>query len=367
MIRLTTTSDVKELTSKIQNYVKNDTALISVGEHSDIDINDLIKSLNSANINFIGGIFPMVICSNNVKNKGVIVHKLHNVCKTYTIKNISKKDFFIPKFIFKDNSSYSIITYVDGLTSNISNFLSKLYEVYGMKTNYFGGGAGSLSLQQKPCIFSNEGFFEDAAVVCIMEMKSSIGVEHGWEKLEGPYIVTKAKKNTIKGINWKAPFDIYKKVVEKDSGLKFNDSVFFELAMGYPIGVIKQGTDHIIRDPLSVDNDDNLVCIGEVEENTMINIMKGNKDKLINAAKSAAEKVVEESTSPKIALIIDCISRILYLKEDFKYELKSISDTIQKKYPEVPVCGALTLGEISSYGNGYIEFYNKTVVVGLFE
>ncbi|CAL2101877.1 conserved protein of unknown function [Tenacibaculum sp. 190130A14a] len=366
MLHLTTT-DVHEIASNIKSFVNNNTALISIGEHTNIDINKLIDSLIEANIKFIGGIFPMIIWKNNVQNEGIIVHELSNVIETYTVKNIREKQFKIKPTNFKDDGHYSLITFVDGLTSNISNFLSKLYQEYGMRTNYFGGGTGSLSLEQKPCIFSEEGFLEDAAVVCLMEMKSSIGVEHGWEKLDGPFIVTKANNNTIKGINWETPFDIYKQVVEEDSGKQFSDTAFFELAMGYPIGVIKQGTDYIIRDPLTIDDDNSLVCIGEVEENTMINIMKGNKNQLIHAAKTAGETVANQAEFPKFAMVIDCISRILYLKDDFKHELENVSKAIHSKHPTIPTSGALTLGEISSYGNGYIEFYNKTIVVGLFE
>ena len=62
-----------------------------------------------------------------------------------------------------------------------------------------------------------------------------------------------------------------------------------------------------------------------------------------------------------------CISRILFLEEDFQKELNKIVDTLRSKHPKISVSGALTLGEISSFGNGYLEFYNKTVVVSLFE
>ncbi|MCF2874360.1 MULTISPECIES: FIST signal transduction protein [unclassified Tenacibaculum] len=366
MLHLTTTN-IDEITLEIKNLVKNNTALISIGEHTDINIDNLVSSLNEADINFIGGIFPMVIWKNDVQDKGIIVHELTNVVQTYTIRNISQKEFKIPKTNFKENTNYSLITFVDGLTSSISNYLSRLYQEYGMKTNYFGGGAGSLTLQQKPCVFSKEGFLEDTAVVAIIEMKSSIGVEHGWQKLDGPYIVTKTSGNSIEGINWDAPYDLYKKVVENDSGMKFSDTGFFELAMRYPLGVIKQGTDYIIRDPLSTDENDSLVCVGEVEENTMINIMKGDKEQLIKAARKAAESIADQAQKPKFAMVIDCISRILYLKDDFKHELENVSEAISNQHPTIPTCGALTLGEISSYGNGYIEFYNKTIVVGLFE
>ena len=364
---LITLENPTEIAQSIKSFVENDAALISIGEETVIDIKSLIKSLNKQEISFIGGIFPMIICNNDVHKKGIIVNRLRNVIHLSTIKNICSKNYAITPINFNLNSHYSLITYVDGLTHNISDFLSELYENYGMKTTYLGGGAGSFSLKQKPCVFSKDGFYEDAAVVCVCKTKSSIGVKHGWEKLEGPFTVTKANQNTIEEINWENPFSIYKEVVEADSGCKFKKDNFFDLANGYPLGIIKEDNEHIIRDPLHIHDDQFLVCVGQVEENNMIDIMKGENDSLINAAKIATQEVVEQAENPKNAIIIDCISRILFLQDDFKFELKNVSQTIQNKFPNLEVCGAMTLGEISSYGNGYIEFYNKTIVVGLFE
>ncbi|WP_158254427.1 FIST signal transduction protein [Tenacibaculum sp. SG-28] len=359
--------DIREITRTVKNVVKNHTALLFVGEHSDIDIAMLISSLKENNISFIGGVFPKVIHQNTTYEKGLVVSVLKNVFEISTILDISTKKYDIPPVSFSNHKKYSLITFVDGLTSNISAFLGKLYEKYGMKTNYFGGGAGSLSLKQAPCVFSKEGIFQDAAVFVIMEMESSIGVKHGWKKLEGPYIVTKADKNTVEEINWKNPFKTYQLIVEEDAKKKFTATNFFEIAKGYPLGIIKQGFDHIIRDPLSINEKKELVCVGEVEENTLINIMQGDASSLIKASLEAAKESISKAKTPSTAIVIDCISRILYLEEDFKHELNNVSQAIVKKYPEIPVNGALTLGEISSYGNGYIEFYNKTIVVGLFE
>jgi len=180
-----------------------------------------------------------------------------------------------------------------------------LYENYGMQTNYFGGGAGSLSLEQMPCVFSNDGVFQDAAVFALLRMESRIGVRHGWNKVDGPFIVTKAEGNIIKEINWKNPFEVYKQVVETHSNKQFNDDNFF-----------------------------------------------------------AAESI-KFAEKPRKAIIIDCISRILFLEDNFDKELNTITKTINDKFPDVTISGALTLGEISSYGEGFLEFYNKTVYLFL--
>jgi len=357
----------KAIVKLIENHIQDNAALISVGENTVLDMEQLIIELNKNKVQFIGGIFPKVIHNNTVYDKGIVINTLKDIEELTIIKNISSGNHDIPKIEFEKDIDYSLITYVDGLTSNISLFLSNLYENYGMKTNYFGGGAGSLSLVQKPCVFSKEGFLQDAAVVCVMRMKSNIGVKHGWQKLDGPMIITGAEKNTIKEINWNNPFESYKAIIEKDSGLKFTEDNFFDIAKAYPFGIIKSYGECVIRDPLMSDTNGHLICVGEIEENTMVNIMKGNNDSLIEAATAAASESSMNAQKPQKAIIIDCISRVLFLEDSFQEELDGINTVLRNNFPNISVGGALTLGEISSYGNGYLEFYNKTCVVGLFE
>lgn len=364
---LITTTNTDEIVSAISNHVGDNAALITIGEHTEIDVTQLISQLNASQTKFMGGLFPKVIHGNSILDKGIVINTLNNLESMFLVKNISTKDYTIPKVVFSKNHDYSLFTYVDGLTSNISHYLSELYENYGMQTNYFGGGAGSLSLEQRPCVFNSEGVFQDAAVFAIMKMSSRIGVKHGWSKVDGPFIVTKAEGNIIKEINWKNPFKVYKEVVEAHSGKTFTDSNFFDIAKGYPFGILKDDAECIVRDPLMVNDKGELVCVGELEDNALVDILNGDKASLINAAKGAAQDSIKKASSPRKAILIDCISRILFLEDNFDKELTAITSTIEKNFDNISIGGALTLGEISSYGEGFLEFYNKTVVVGLFE
>jgi len=364
---LITTTKISEITNAIVEHVKDNAALITIAEHTEVDINALIAQLNAIGLRFIGGIFPKVIHDNAVLEKGIVINTLEHVESLFLVENISSKSYNIPHINFEVNTAYSLLTYVDGLTSHISHYLSELYETYGMQTNYFGGGSGSLSLEQQPCVFCNEGIYQDAAVVCVMQMTSTIGVRHGWQKVDGPFIVTKAEGNVIKEINWQNPFEVYKDVVEAHSKNTFTDSNFFDIAKGYPFGIVKNNAECVVRDPLMVNDTNELVCVGELEDNTLVDILNGSNNSLIEAAKSAAEESIKQATQPKKAIIIDCISRVLFLEDNFNKELTAITTTIKDQFPEISISGALTLGEISSYGEGFLEFYNKTVVVGLFE
>jgi hypothetical protein len=363
---LITATSIHEISDQIKEHVKNNTALISIGEHSKVNIPDLIELLNIDGLSFMGGIFPKVIHDNHIYDDAIIINTLYNVESLYVVKDISKCDYTIPSLSFTD-SDYSLFTYVDGLTSNISNYLSSLYQNYGMQTTYFGGGAGSLSLTQQPCVFTNEGFFQDAAVVAVMKTKTNIGVKHGWEKVDGPFVITKAEGNTIQEINWKPSFDVYKYVVENHSHKVFDNQNFFDIAKGYPFGIIKNDAECIVRDPLTINEKNEVVCVGELEDNTLVDILYGDKDSLISAAENATKMSANQSKNPKKAIIIDCISRMLFLDKDFDKELSIITSTLKTRYPDISIGGALTIGEISSYGEGFLEFYNKTIVVGLFE
>lgn len=58
-------------------------------------------------------------------------------------------------------------------------------------------------------------------------------------------------------------------------------------------------------------------------------------------------------------LLIDCISRALFLEDEFDREIEAV-------YQEnVPLIGALSMGEIANNGKDYLELYNKTCVVGI--
>jgi hypothetical protein len=359
-------SNSVQIAEEISDLVGDNTAIIYLAEHTEVNVIELIENLNQRNVIFMGGVFPKVIHEEKVHEKGIVVDILYNVESLQLVKNLSKKTYNISSFDFEKDQNYCLITFVDGLTTHISDYLEKLYEIYGIQTNYFGGGTGSLSLEQKPCVFCKDGFHEDAAIFSILRTNSNIGVDHGWQKISGPFIVTKAKGNIIKEINWKSPGEIYKSIVEEHSHQKFNDDNFFDIAKGYPFGILKDDAKYVVRDPLKINRNGEIVCIGELENNMLIDILYGEKADLISAAKKASVESMENSNNIRRAIVIDCISRVLFLEDDFKKELSEISSTVHKKYPDVEITGALTLGEISSYGNGFLEFYNKTVVVGLF-
>ena len=121
-----------------------------------------------------------------------------------------------------------------------------------------------------------------------------------------------------------------------------------------------------MRDPIAVNAAGELICVGEIPEHAALNVLKGRPEWLIAAADQAALACrLPAGAQPLHSLVMDCISRRLFMGARIADELGAIQRRFQTVAPGLPLEGALTLGEIASYGEGYLEFFNKTVVAGL--
>jgi len=261
------------------------------------------------------------------------------------------------------------IVLLDGLAPNIYHFLEKLNDLLGEKCNFIGGGAGSISLEQQPCVFSNQGFDVNAAVVCIVDKQVHLGVRHGWEQLDGPLVATQTDGNTILQLNWESAFKVYSRIVQDDSGIELHKDNFASIAQGYPFGILRDRQDDIVRDPLSVDENGAIICIGEVPPNTVLHVLKGRPEALLDAVRQAVNDCAMQTGLPILAegtFVVDCITRTLFLDDQFPEELNIIRQNLVITKIDQEPFGILSLGEISSYGKGLLELFNKTIVIGTF-
>ncbi|MBN1406466.1 MAG: FIST C-terminal domain-containing protein [Calditrichaceae bacterium] len=327
-------------------------------------INPILKS---SQIPVFGGIFPQIIYGHDKLEKGTIIAGLNFKPNIAIIPNLSDINEDYEEVIDENIPDLidikTMFVFVDGFSKRISALIDGLFNIFGLEFNYIGGGAGSLSFEQKPCLFSNEGLIADSALLVSSEIESGIGVSHGWKKISGPFKVTESDRNIIKTLDWKPAFQVYRGIVEDHSRLKLNRNNFFDIAKSYPFGIAKLGAETIVRDPFQAGEDNSLICIGEVPEGSFLDILTGDNSSLIAAARNALITAKEScnNTGDKTILFMDCISRVLYLEDDFKDELNAID------IENIPMIGALTIGEIANSGRDYLEFYNKTAVIGILQ
>ena len=319
----------------------------------------------------VGGVFPSIIHEGRRLDSGTLVIGLPCTVSMHVIHGLSSAPEAAEKALRNlaspNMGCKSLITLVDGLANHIERFVESLYGMVGLGVEVIGCGAGSLDLVQKPCLFTGDGLLQDAAVIIALPASLRRGVRHGWEVLDGPYLVTSSTGNVLETLNYQPAFDVYRETVESASGLHFEGNDFFSVAKTYPFGIEYLDGDILVRDPIRV-NGQSLVFVGEIPENAMVYVLKGRTDRLIASAGQAAAEahrayLEETGREPGQALVFDCISRALLLGEDFPRELDSIRHALGE---EQQMSGALTLGEITNTRNGPFSLLNKSTVIGVF-
>lgn len=320
--------------------------------------------LRQCGASVIGAVFPSIIYNGAKYDEGVLLIGIKESMHVSIINDISSKNYeqidadMEEQIDGFDESVKTMFVFVDGLSKGVGECVSVLFDNYGLDVNYIGGGSGSLSFVQKPSLFTNDGFIDDALVYAYSTRPSSIGVSHGWHSISGPYQVTRSDDTVIKELDFKPAFEVYKSVVDRFSNRPIDDDNYLDIAKSYPFGINTISDEKIVRDPLVLSGTD-MTCVGSVEEGSYVNIMTGDGDDLIKAAEQAAHLSRSQMDfEGEFMLFIDCISRAMFLEERFSDEINAVFDA------DIPMVGALSFGEIANNGRDYLRIYNKTAVVG---
>jgi len=302
----------------------------------------------------IGGIFPQIIIKGEQLDEGFLIMPLLFPMQTASFDLSESNDLFNNfENIFKPDfvKPLNLFVFIDAFAERKSDFIRILFDYFGVSVGYIGGGAGSLSFKPFHCILNNNGASVNSAVLGLFDADLKIGVAHGWSRISEPLKITKAIGKKIIEIDHTPAFEVYKRVVESHSGLKFTDDNFFDIAKSYPLGMVKLDGEPIIRDPYAVSGN-SILIVDEIPEEEYVRVMNGNLESLLSGAKKAREKADLEDEN---IFCVDCISRVLYMGEKVGKELEIVKGNGR-------LDGILSIGEIANNGESLLEIYNKTIV-----
>lgn len=341
--------------------------LILTCEKNSYSVSDLFALVKDVDIPVYGGVFPAIIVQSKLVWKGIIVIGFPFEVAGGMIHDIHDEntDLYnrVKSLVSSSAKQGTTMIMVDGYSTNLNRFIWTVKDVIGQDNVYIGGGAGCLSFKNQPCLFSNRVITKNAAVILQLPFTGSIGVAHGWESVCGPYHVTDSEGNSIISLNSRPAFEVYKKaLVEKLGEFELDDLV--SIAKSYPFGIRTENDEHIVRDPISFSKKNAIQCIGEIPIGAEVDILYGDRDTLISAASWAYKIASEKRKRPvkeSMNFMVDCISRVMFLGDNFDQELAAVS------IDSSMIFGICSLGEIASSSSGYLEFYNKTITFGSFD
>ncbi|MCF8231569.1 MAG: FIST C-terminal domain-containing protein [Bacteroidales bacterium] len=342
-----------------------DTMLVLVAEEELFFVNEMIEFFNEKKINIFGGIFPGLIYKGQYKTTGAIVFPMPSSCEPVIFNDLTQNPLPVNSLFKEAELSDNILAniFFDGFSQDIKEFLSEIYRKLGNSVKYIGGGAGTSDYIQKPVIISNSGIFQDAAVICFAHQNTMISVRHGWEILNGPYLITSSEKNIVKTINWRNAYEVYEEAL-KNFKISLNASNIHKTALKYPLGVYKEGVEYILRSPIQRTINNELVCVGEVPENSAVYILAADEHSLLRASDRATEEVLNYDDNPGNSITVIDFSRSVLLGDAFYKELDNVYRKLSQRNPDSVNFGVLTIGQIASFPTGSMDLFNKSFVIG---
>ncbi|HEX9060490.1 MAG TPA: FIST C-terminal domain-containing protein [Clostridia bacterium] len=331
--------------------------MVLVGEKSSDSISEMSQYLNGRNIKFFGGIYPSLLVGNNSKRSGFILQKHEPVYCSLVFPFMMRM-----KIEPETLKGCTAIVLIDGLSDQMKELTDTIYDKIGDNVTYVGGGAGFYDLAHRKCIFDNKGMYENALYVCIVKSPSYLAVKHGWKKSEGPFFVKRSRDNILCQLDNYNAFDVYRSVIEDIEGVTLGKEDFFTYAKDYPFGIVQDNGSVIVRDPINLNEDNEIICVASVPEGSDVYILKGDTDTLLASSLEIAELCVNNAPYEYSPMLFDCISRAMFLEDRFEEELSNIQDKMS-----FPVEGALSIGEIATLKNGEIVIHNKSTVLALLD
>ncbi len=359
--------DINLLVDQIKRFDDDDSVksilVLSCAQikHSTDILDPCLKSLKKA---VVGGVFPEVVFEGNRFDDKAIVVGLTFEMLSFSLKNLDQKSeeeieqIIVTEFESCSENGNAVFLFMDCLCRNKQPVFDSLYNILGTEVNYIGAGAGSLTFENFQCLFSNEGMLENAVVIGSGTTRLNVGVAHGWESISKAFKVTESDNNQLKTLDWKPAMEVYQEVIEGHARETMDFDNFLNCVKSYPFGISKMDDEMIVRDPFKSENK-NVFALDNVEQGSFVKILYGNMDLLLEGATKARSHALSKTVDDADTeiMIIDCISRVLFMGDAFEQELQILD-------PDKKAFGALTLGEIANNGDSYLEVFNKTAVVG---
>jgi serine/threonine-protein kinase len=203
---------------------------------------------------------------------------------------------------------------------------------------------------------------EAAATAHVFTRKPwGIGVAHGLAPSTGRMRVTRAKGNRIYEIDRRPAFEVYREYARTKFGIDLVADKAAPFLVQNELGIYYFDALRNARAALRVESDWSLVCAGNVPEGASVCILTGDTDSMIQAARRAASEAAEQLEGSPAAgvLVFDCVCREAMLGPAFDREINAIAQV----FPQAPIAGFLTYGEIARARGRLEGWHNATVVV----
>jgi len=202
---------------------------------------------------------------------------------------------------------------------------------------------------------------DSAAVLHVFGNRAwGVGLDHGLRPTTQKMTVTRATGNVLWELDGKPAFEAYRSYA-KGKGVTLEPASAGSFLIGNELGVYFLDELHHARAPVGVGPKGELKLVADMAQGAQVCILDGEPDAMVEACHRAALQAKAGLAGARAAgvLVFDCICRGMILGRQFQREL----DAVRRVFPETPLAGFLTYGEIARFRGKLEGWHNTTAVI----
>jgi len=248
----------------------------------------------------------------------------------------------------------------DGLSPMLEQVVAQLRR--GPNHLIVGGGAADGRNFRHTQVAVNE-LSAEGGMACLQVMTKNawgVGVAHGVRPVTPRMTVTKTSGNVVESIDGRSALEVYESYAAK-LGLEFDRNDATQFLVENELGVLLFEDLVRVRAGLRILPNGALFCAGEVPEGSTCCIVRGERDEVLAAATTAAEMALKRLGGVRAAgvLVFSCVCRSMVLGEQYAAEIEAI----KKVFPDTPIAGFSSYGEVACTSDRLDGYHNDTIVV----
>lgn len=248
-----------------------------------------------------------------------------------------------------------------GLTASGDKVVKGFQSSLGDNLPIFGGGAGDQWRFGDTFQFCNATVYKDSVPFLLIAgpILYSFGIETGWIPIGKQAIVTDSTDHVVEKIGDDDALEFYKRHLG-ESILQGDGGIIGE----YPLAVFDENEERFyLRAPIFEAGSGSLRFLGDVPQGATVQITHSTRDKILDATKVSVNSSVKDypGTAPAGAICLSCAAR----KQVLGTRVEEEYNAFKEKFPDIPVAGFYTYGEISPLQKGHVSRYHNETFVTL--
>lgn len=189
------------------------------------------------------------------------------------------------------------------------------------------------------------------------------GTAGGFIKFGPTRVITRSKGNMLYELDGKNALELYKKYLGEEAKNLPGSGQYFPLSIRPAV----DSEHEVVRSFLGIDEkEQSLMFVGDVPQNYVAQMMRGNTDNLVDGAIDAANNALSRFSQPRhgdtLGILVSCVGRNMLMGQHISNEVEAIKEVLGT----IPLVGFYSYGEICNHSQtGKCDLHNQTMTITL--